>query len=324
MNKSNNLLIFTAQSLSEIITTLKDKTSNLKEKEILEFEVLNPDLYSSTYNGKEIKLKNKTYIYRELKSWCELADIFFCSFLTPKQISQDTILIRFEKLSINKSFHKIDSKESEKYGVDSIFSEIDKNEEPSFLHYFIQALKNANIDKRINILNLGVNDANEFKIVKETLQNFQDHNLIGIDYCQSAINKAKERFKNHQNVKFYCHDMNKLNELNLEKFDLIISIGTFQSSNLNFKPLFMNIVQNYLKKEGAVILGFPNCRWIDGTSIFGARVKNYNFPEYSNLFNDVVFCKKYLQQKKYRVTITGKNYIFLTATSIIHQDDTHL
>ncbi|MEA2019584.1 MAG: methyltransferase, partial [Campylobacterota bacterium] len=38
--------------------------------------------------------------------------------------------------------------------------------------------------------------------------------------------------------------------------------------------------------------------------------------EMSNLYKDVNFCKKYLQQKKFRVTITGKDYIFLTATSI--------
>ncbi|MEA3289058.1 MAG: methyltransferase, partial [Campylobacterota bacterium] len=43
---------------------------------------------------------------------------------------------------------------------------------------------------------------------------------------------------------------------------------------------------------------------------------NYNFSEMSILYKDVQFCKKYLQQKKFRVTITGKDYIFLTATSI--------
>ena len=78
----------------------------------------------------------------------------------------------------------------------------------------------------------------------------------------------------------------------------------------------MNIVQNYLKNDGAMILGFPNCRWIDGQMIYGAEVKNYNFSELSLLFKDVNYCKKYLQQKKFRVTITGKDYIFLTATSI--------
>ncbi|MGE4473070.1 MAG: methyltransferase, partial [Sulfuricurvum sp.] len=31
---------------------------------------------------------------------------------------------------------------------------------------------------------------------------------------------------------------------------------------------------------------------------------------------DIYYCKKYLQQKKFRVTLTGKDYLFLTATKI--------
>jgi hypothetical protein len=80
----------------------------------------------------------------------------------------------------------------------------------------------------------------------------------------------------------------------------------------------MNIIQNYLYKNGSIILGFPNCRWIDGEMITGAKSKNYSFPEMSVLVKDIYFCKKYLQQKKFRVTITGKDYLFLTATSIIN------
>ena len=105
-------------------------------------------------------------------------------------------------------------------------------------------------------------------------------------------------------------------ELNLKKADLLISIGTLQSSGLNFKLLFMDLIQNYLEDKGSVILGFPNCRWIDGESIYGAKAANYSYSEQSVLYKDVYFCKKYLQQKKYRVTLTGKNYLFLTATSI--------
>jgi len=81
----------------------------------------------------------------------------------------------------------------------------------------------------------------------------------------------------------------------------------------------MSIVQNQLKKNGSMILGFPNCRWIDGEMVYGARVKNYPFSEMGLLYKDVIFSKKYLQQKKFRVTITGKDYIFLTATSIIKE-----
>ncbi|MFA6630197.1 MAG: methyltransferase, partial [Sulfuricurvum sp.] len=104
--------------------------------------------------------------------------------------------------------------------------------------------------------------------------------------------------------------------LNLGRFDLIITIGTLQSSTLEFKSLFASLVQEYLSKEGAIILGFPNCRWMGGEMIYGAKAPNYPYSEMSILIKDIYYCKKYLQQKKFRVTLTGKDYLFLTATKI--------
>jgi len=127
---------------------------------------------------------------------------------------------------------------------------------------------------------------------------------------------ACSRFKDNPNVSFQVGDINNLDKLGLDSYDLIISIGTLQSSGINFNEKFMEIVQNYLKKDGAMILGFPNCRWYDNEMVYGAKAKNYSFSEMSLLYKDVMFCKKYLQQKKFRVTITGKDYIFITATSI--------
>ena len=184
-------------------------------------------------------------------------------------------------------------------------------------HIYLKALQNVDINKRTRILNLGVNSGDEFDIILEYASNFKNLELVGIDYCASAVKEAKEKFHEYSNIDIFLHDINELNSLNFEKLDLIISIGTLQSSNLEFNKLLMSIVQNQLKREGAMILGFPNCRWIDGEMIYGARVKNYAFSEMGLLFKDVIFAKKYLQQKKFRVTITGKDYIFLTATSIV-------
>ena len=86
---------------------------------------------------------------------------------------------------------------------------------------------------------------------------------------------------------FLVHNINDLESLNLERFDLIISVGTLQSTSINFKLIFMSLIQNYLKKEGAMILGFPNCRWKDGEMIYGAKAKNYSFSEMSLLYKDV-------------------------------------
>ena len=139
--------------------------------------------------------------------------------------------------------------------------------------------------------------------------------FVGIDHSKSAIDYAKGVFP-EENVTFHAEDINVLDTLELGRFDLLISIGTLQSPSINFKPFFMSLVQNYLEKDSAIILGFPNSRWVGGEIIYGAKAPNYVMSEQSLLYNDVIFCKKYLQQKKFRVTITGKQYVFLTATKI--------
>ncbi len=310
------MLNFSNTSLTNIIEKLTQTLNTLSAKERVSFEVLNPDIASSTYSGNRLIFNNEHYIYRGYKAWIDLAQQLSCRMLTPKEKTQYTVLITYELLNSDDSFHKTIIQKEEKYGTDSIFGQIHKNEEPAFLYYYKQALKNASINKRVRILNLGVNSGDEFEVIKEVADNFKNLELTGIDYCESAINSAKKKFSEDANINFLQFDITKLNDLRLEKFDLIISIGTLQSSNLEYNRVLMSLVQNQLKRDGAMILGFPNCRWIDGEIIYGAKVKNYNFSEMGLLYKDVIFAKKYLQQKKFRVTLTGKDYIFLTATAI--------
>lgn len=288
------MIRFENETLFTILELLKKELLTLEPNDILDIVVQTDDI----------------------KKWVEIAQIFHCKLLMPKQLDETNVQLQFQKLDHSHSFHGVNSDIEQKYGIHSQFSLIQKNDEPSFLYYFLQALENVNIEKRIRILNLGINSGEEFEVIKNSSKNFSSLELIGIDYCQSAINEANEKFKNDSNVKCICHDINELQSLELGKFDLIISIGTLQSSSLEFKPLFMSIVQNFLKKDGAMILGFPNCRWIDNTMVYGAKAPNYKFSEMGILFNDAIFCKKYLQQKKFRVMLTGKDYIFLSATSI--------
>lgn len=305
---------FTNESMLVIVSYLEKELQN--KDEIL-FEVLNPDVNIDIYAGEILKIENKEFIYRSYKSWCDLAELLFCKMLI-SSITLNTVVIKLQKLNKNDSFHKdLNDEKNEKYGEKSTFFRINKNEEPAFLYAYMNALKNVKIEEKTNILNLGINKADEFEIIKEMVNEdiFKQMNFVGVDYSLSAIDFAKKRFP-YENFNFFNHDINKLNELNLKKSDLIISIGTLQSSSLNFKLLFMDLIQNYLEDKGSIILGFPNCRWINGEMIYGAKAANYSYSEQSVLYKDVYFCKKYLQQKKYRVTLTGKNYLFLTATSI--------
>ena len=260
-----------------------------------------------------------------LKSWQNLAEFLSCKLCIPKELNKNEIALTFKKLNPKNSFHiqKIEDKK-EKYGVDSTFFNLDKMKESSFLLYYLKALEAVDVAKREHILNLGINKADEFWLIKEIIskEEFRKLTFSGIDHSKSAIEYAKKRFP-QSNMHFFQADINKLKELNLQKADLIISIGTLQSPSINYKPFLMELVQQHLKENGALILGFPNSRWIDRELIYGAKVPNYSFSEMGLVCSDIMFAKKYLQQKKFRVTITGKDYLFITATKISPKPKKH-
>ena len=304
-------MTFTVQTMQEIFPELQTALNN---DDSISFSVLNPDL-SEGYAGHHVIIEDINYLYRGYKAWTDLAELLKCKMLTPKEAKYPLIHLTFKKLK-DDSFHS-DDKSNEKYGIDSHFSLIQKMEEPAFIYYYNQALDNVKIENRQRILNLGINRGDEFEVIKKRLdtKKYGKINFIGIDHSKSAIAYAKDMFSEN-NVDFYAEDINNLEKLKLGEFDLLISIGTLQSPSINFKPFFMKLVQEYLTKDAAIILGFPNSRWVGGEMLYGAKVPNYAMSEMGHLFSDVIFCKKYLQQKKFRVTLTGKQYVFLTATKI--------
>ena len=304
---------FTHEPLTDIITWVEQ---SLQDTDSITIEVLNPDIGRGSYAGESVFVDNITYVYRSYKAWSDLGEILFCRMLTPKMISANTVHITYEKLDLGDSFHHSEAKE-EKYGVESRFAAIHKNEEPAFLSPYLRALRSVKVGTRKRILNLGINTGDEFDLIRSILsqEEYRNIELVGIDHSRSAIAQARERF-DEGNATFHVHDINDLASLELGRFDLIITIGTLQSPGIEFKPLFMQLVQEYLTPNGALILGFPNCRWMGGEMIYGAKAPNYPYSEMTLLYKDVYYCKKYLQQKKFRVTLTGKDYVFLTGTKI--------
>ena len=240
------------------IVDLKQKSSfeileffenlNLKDDEILQIKILESDLENIGY-----------------KSWVDIAQLYLFKMVTPTVNEDGTLILKFKKLNQNSSFHKSNDKSSEKYGVSSEFFQIDKTSEFSFLYHYIKALEFIDVDDKQRVLNIGINKGDEFKVIQEMLSSssFDTKEFIGIDYSSSAINYAKKNLPS-SNINFLCEDINQIDKLNLGKFNLIISIGTLQSVNIDFKKTFMNLYQNYLEPNGAIVLGFPNCRWCDG------------------------------------------------------------
>ena len=177
---------FSNISMLEIINIIKSQ--NLDR---FKFKAINPDIKSGVYSGTKIEIDGKEYIYRSLKNWINLAEIFKYKPLLPKKVDRYFVEFEFVKLK-DKSFHNTNSSK-DKYGTDSEFAKINKQEESSFLYYYLESLNEVDINSCQNILNLGINRGDEFVTIKEYLKsNFYQKNFTGVDYSQSAISEAKK------------------------------------------------------------------------------------------------------------------------------------
>jgi len=290
----------------------------LTSSDSVSFEVVDPDISHGSYSGSRLVIDRQSYIYHPLKAWVNLAELLHCRISVPTKTSANSINITYHKLDDSSSFHTDSTADiTEKYGATSVFASIQKLEEPNFLLPYIASLGAVKIDSRRAILNLGINSGDEFVALSDMLDSdiVDEMSFVGVDHSSSALTEAELKLE-HLNCTLYCHDINDIDTLQIPKQDLIISVGTLQSPAIETKPLIMSLVQNYLTPNGAMILVFPNSRWIDGELIYGAKAPNYSYSELSLVIKDIYWIKKYLQQHKFRVTITGREYLFLTATKI--------
>jgi hypothetical protein len=306
------MMRFKLETSKQIIETLQRQLS--KEGRTT-FEILSPDI-GTYYSGSMVEVEGEKYCYRSLKSWLDLSNILHCKMHLPQALPPYFAKLTFEALSLEDSFHHL-CDAYEKYGVESSFAKINKSGEFAFEYYYHEALKAIDFDSIKRIINLGINRGDEFVAIQERIsaKQFDAIEFVGVDYSLSAIEYATRVFANHSNVQFFVQDIGKL-DANLGRFDLLITIATLQSVDSNFKKLFMDLVQQLLTQEASIIMGFPNSRWINGELIYGARVPHSKGSDLSTLIKDIYFCKKYLQQHRYRVKIFGKEYIFLIATKI--------
>ncbi|MBF0198081.1 MAG: methyltransferase [Planctomycetes bacterium] len=309
----NNLLGFRNESLLEVSRYIEKE---LQEHQESHFTALSPDYFHQYYSGEEVLVGEQSYIYRSYRTWLDLAHRLDCRILTPKELAHPLVKFTFIKNKSLASFHDSHSPDpSEKYGTNSEFARLSKLEEPDFLLDYKDALEQVGIDNGDTIINLGINSADEFKLIERITPSdvFNDITLIGVDHCESALKKAKEHFCKEKHM-FINQDLGSLNYSELPKANLLISIGTLQSSAIHGQEVFRKAFQEGLHKGASIILGFPNCRYMNGELRYGAKIKNFKKPDLSLLIKDISYYKKYLQQHKYEVFIRGKYTLFLCAT----------
>jgi len=301
-------------TLSRIYDDLEKTLPLLSSGEIFRFLAADPDSApEGIYAGERyFDSAGRPLVHRSFRAWCTLAAQWNCRLRTPRSHDLWRVELGFQKLGTD-SFHHGSPKQ--KYGLESSFARLHKEEEPAFYHYYLRALQRLKVAQRHRILDLGIHRGDELEPIRQIAgEAFGEMEIVGIDLACDALALAKERFA--PVLTTHCHDLNALAELEPGRFDLILSIGTLQSPGIEMKALLMELVQRHLTPDGALLLGWPNSRWIDGELLYGAAPPNYPFSELSLVIKDLFWIKKYLQQHRFRVVITGREYLFLEATPI--------
>jgi len=288
-------------------------------------DVLDPDRGRGSYAGERVTHAGVEYVHRPFRVWADLAERLGCRLLIPRPIEPPLVQLVFERLDPAARLRADAGDATEKYGADSEFARISKLEDPGFVIDMAEALERVDPQAGARVLDLGVNTGDELELMMRLSPALREATFVGIDHSASAIARARERFGAAQNVRLHVADLATLGALDLGRFDLVLSIGTLQSPGIDDREVIRQIVQNHLAPRGAVIIGVPNCRYLDGEVEYGTRMKNFTQPELGLLFKDVAFYRKYLQQHHRQVFVTGKHYVLVTgiASEVNATQQTH-
>ncbi|MGE0399440.1 MAG: trans-aconitate 2-methyltransferase [Kofleriaceae bacterium] len=292
---------FRRESLIEIVRWVQAELAAGATQ--IELAVLDPDRARGHYAGEVVD----GCVHRPYRAWIDLADRLGLRMLTPRAEGQ-LVTLRFERLDPRERLRPSAAEATERYGADSAFARISKHEEPGFVLDLAEAIARTGLGSGARVLDLGVNTGDELALMMEL--GLGDARFTGIDHSASAIAVARERFPA---AELHVADLGALDALGLGRFDLVVSIGTLQSPGVDDRDIVRRVVQHHLAPNGCVILGLPNCRYIDGELEHGTRIKNLREPELGLLVRDAAFYRRYLHQHGKRVYVTGQHYLLVTA-----------
>ncbi len=308
--------MFRGEPLLEIVELVQARLA--AGADAVAFWVIDPDHGRGRYAGEPVDGDGgERFVHRSWRVWAELAERLQLRMLTPRK---DGALVRIalerlggvERWGAGAAGAPAEDA-SERYGAESRYARVSKLEDPGFVLDFADALARAAPAPGARILDLGVNTGDELALIQHLAPALRDTaHFVGVDHSASALAVARARFPG-PNVELVEGDLNRLAELALGTFDLVISLNTLQSAGIDDREVLRRIVQHHLAPIGAVILGLPNSRYVDGELEYGARMRNFRQPELGLLVKDVAFYRKYLQQHHRQVFVTGKHYLLVTA-----------
>lgn len=301
-------------SLLEILALLDERLAAGATS--ISLEVLDPEFGRGRCAGEWVEHDGQRYLHRPFRVWVDLAERRGLRLLTPRVRAAPLIELTFEpldrSLELGALLRADDApSRSERYGADSPFARVSKLEDPGFVLDLADALERALLPSGARVLDLGINTGDEFVLLRALAPVLADATLVGVDHSASALAVCRARFPEPR-VELHHADVATLGSLGLGRFDLVLSIGTLQSPGIDGSALLRQLVRDHLTPRGAVIFGFPNCRYVDGEVEQGARMRNFRQPELGLLVKDVAFFRRYLQQHGRQVFVTGKHYLLVT------------
>jgi SAM-dependent methyltransferase len=302
-------------SLAEIVGWLE---SRLCTETSATLAVLDPDHARGRYPGEVVEIEGRQHVHRPLRAWLDLAERLRLRLCTPRPI-EGTVLIEltFCRLDEARRPWSREAAPRERYGSESTFQRISKLDDPRFVLDLRDALARVGLGPCARVLDLGINAGREIDVLRAAGLPADAH-VVGIDHSASVLTEARARW-GHAGYEFIEADIGALERLELGRFDLVVSIDTLQSPSIDDRAVLRSLVQRHLAPDGGIVLGFPNCAYLDGEPLYGARMRNFAQPELSLLIKDLAFYRKYLQQHRRRVFITGKDHLLLTGAPIRRQ-----
>lgn len=284
---------------------------------VVSLRVLDPDRGQGCYAGERVVVDGRAWVHRPLRVWVDLAERMGLRLGTPRPDGEGLVRLELRPLDERATWEPGDDvPASEKYGVGSAYQRISKLEDPGLVLDLGDALERAAPGVGARVLALGCNTGDELALLATLRPELRRSGVfVGVDHSASAIAAARERFGARHG--FVEADLAELPALELGgRFDLVISLNTLQSPGVDDRALLRHVVQERLADAGSVILGVPNCRYLDGEVIHGARTKNLRQAELSLVIDGVAFYRRYLHQHRRRVYVTGKHTLLVTATPL--------
>lgn len=271
----------------------------LAEQPEVRFGVPDPDLGLGRYAGEPGPTGAGPH--RPWAVWTDLADLLDAHLLIGERCPGGLV-----QLTLRRRSHRLDT--ARNYSASSEFARIDKLEDPVFLFTLVEALRRVQPPESGRVLALGVGSGRELDALALAFPGRQLE-VLGLDQDASALAAAQAR---HPAFGFRQQDIGALPP-ELGHFDLVLALSVLQSRSVPLDSVLRTLHRSHLTPGGGLVLGFPNARYSGGELSYGARLRNFARPDLSLLFADVAQARRYLNKHGYKVFVTGKYEVLVTA-----------